>query len=225
MKSAALALWITILTAVVIGYGGWWTYQRLSADSLRFPAGAPRTPTTAAEFLAGKKPHFALTERSGKSFDTAELDGKVWVVTFFYTSCPGPCFRQSQALAEAQKELKGRDVRFVSITCDPGVDTPPQLREYAQRFHADPAKWLFLTGEFASIKDIAQKQFLLPLDKQSHSDKAIVIDQQGEIRDVFNTLDREEMKKMTRLLIELDDAAQDESSQMNMARGVAAPQS
>src|SRR5512145_244545 len=100
MKSAALALWITILAMVTVGYGGWWAYSRLSADSLRFPAGAPRTPTTAAEFLAGKKPHFALTERSGKSFDTADLDGKVWVVTFFYTSCPGPCFRQSQALAE-----------------------------------------------------------------------------------------------------------------------------
>jgi cytochrome oxidase Cu insertion factor (SCO1/SenC/PrrC family) len=212
MKSAVLALWITILATAAVGYGGWWAYQRLSGDRLRFPQGAPRTPTTAAQFLAGQKPKFALTERSGKSFDTAELDGKVWVVTFFYTSCPGPCFRQSQALAQVQKELKGRDVRFVSITCDPGVDTPAQLRKYADRFDADPAKWLFLTGQFESIKGIAQKQFLLPLDKQSHSDKAIVIDQQGEIRDVFNTLDPEEMKKMTRLLIELNDAAHEAPS-------------
>jgi cytochrome oxidase Cu insertion factor (SCO1/SenC/PrrC family) len=207
MKNAALALWITILATVIVGYGGWWTYQRLSGDSLRFPVGAPRTPHTAAEFLAGKKPHFSLTERSGKDFDTTELDGKVWVVTFFYTMCPGPCFRQSQALAQVRKDLAGRDVRFVSITCDPGVDTPAQLRKYAERFNADPAKWLFLTGQFDSIKSIAQEQFLLPLDKQSHSDRAIVIDHTGEIRDVFDTLDPVEMKKMTGLLIELDDAA------------------
>lgn len=207
MKSAAFALWITILATAAVGYGGWWAYQRLSTDSLRFPTGSPRTPKTAAEFLAGKKPHFALTERSGKSFNTAELDGKVWVVTFFYTSCPGPCFRQSQALAQVQKDLAGRDVRFVSITCDPAVDSPAQLRKYAERFDADPAKWLFLTGQFDSIRGIAQKQFLLPLDKQSHSDKAIVIDRQGEIRDVFNTLDPIETQKMTSLLIELDEAA------------------
>jgi len=208
MKNAALALWITVLAMVTVGYGGWWAYQHMSDDALRYPDGATRTPKPAAEFLAGKKPKFALTERSGKAFDTAELDGKVWVVTFFYTSCPGPCFRQSQALAQVQKNLAGRDVRFVSITCDPGVDTPAQLRKYAERFNADPARWLFLTGQFESIKGIAQKQFLLPLDKQSHSDRAIVIDHQGEIRDVFDTLDPEEMKKMTSLLIELDDAAQ-----------------
>jgi cytochrome oxidase Cu insertion factor (SCO1/SenC/PrrC family) len=137
----------------------------------------------------------------------------VWVITFFYTTCPGPCFRQSQALEEVQKHLAGRDVRFVSITCDPGVDTPAQLRKYAERFNADPEKWLFLTGQFDSIKGIAQKQFLLPLDKQSHSDRAIVVDHHGEIRDVFDTLDPEEMKKMTSLLIELDDAAQRASSE------------
>jgi cytochrome oxidase Cu insertion factor (SCO1/SenC/PrrC family) len=207
MKSAALALWLTILATVVVGYGGWWTYQHLSADRLRFPEGAQRTPKPAAEFLAGKKPKFALTERSGKEFDTAELDGKAWVVTFFYTSCPGPCFRQSQALEQVQRDLKGRDVRFVSITCDPGVDTPAQLRKYAERFNADPVRWLFLTGQFDSIKGIAQEQFLLPLDNQSHSDRAIVMDHQGEIRDVFDTLDPDEMKNMTALLIELDEAA------------------
>jgi cytochrome oxidase Cu insertion factor (SCO1/SenC/PrrC family) len=218
MKNAALALWVTILAVVVVGYGAWWAYQRLSDDSLRYPGGAPRTAKPVAEFLAGKKPKFSLTERSGKEFDTSELDGKVWVVTFFYTTCPGPCFRQSQALEQVQKELKGRDVRFVSITCDPGVDTPAQLRKYAERFNADPAKWLFLTGQFNSIKDIAQKQFLLPLDNQSHSDRAIVIDHTGEIRDVFDTLDPVEMKKMTQLLIELDDAAKATAADEKIAR-------
>jgi cytochrome oxidase Cu insertion factor (SCO1/SenC/PrrC family) len=218
MKNAALALWVTILAVVVVGYGGWWAYQRLSVDSLRYPGGAPRTPKPAAEFLAGKKPKFSLTERSGKEFGTAELDGKVWVVTFFYTTCPGPCFRQSQALEQVQKELEGRDVRFVSITCDPGVDTTAQLRKYAERFNADPARWLFLTGEFESIQGIAQKQFLLPLDKQSHSDRAIVIDHTGVIRDVFDTLDPVKMKEMTQFLIELDDAAEAVAAEERIAR-------
>jgi protein SCO1/2 len=131
----------------------------------------------------------------------------VWVVTFFFTSCPGPCFRQNQALAKVQEDLDGRDVRFVSITCDPTIDTPAVLKEYAARFNADPKRWLFLTGEFASIKAIAQKQFLLPLDKQMHSERAVVIDHTGEIRDVFDTLEAEDLKRMTRFLVELDEAA------------------
>ncbi len=212
MKSAALGLWIAILATAAVGYGGWWAYQRLAVDRLRFPEGVERAAKPAAEFLAGKKPQFSLTERTGKAFDTHSLDGKVWVVTFFYSTCPGPCFRQNQALAKVQDELVERDVRFVSITCDPTIDTPSALREYAARFHADPKKWLFLTGDFNAIKGIAQKQFLLPLDKQIHSERAIVIDHTGEIRDVFDTLDADDMKRMTRLLIELDDAAATERS-------------
>ncbi|MEX2140729.1 MAG: SCO family protein [Pirellulales bacterium] len=212
MKSAALSVWLAILATAAVGYGGWWAYQRLTVDPLRFPEGAERAAKPAAEFLAGKKPNFSLTERSEKSFDSKSLAGKVWVVTFFYTSCPGPCFRQNQALAQVQEDLEGRDVRFVSITCDPTTDTPATLRKYAAQFGADPERWLFLTGQFDSIKGIAQKQFLMPLDKQSHSERAIVIDHEGEIRDVFDTLDADDMKRMTRLLIELDEMAAAEQS-------------
>jgi cytochrome oxidase Cu insertion factor (SCO1/SenC/PrrC family) len=207
MKSAALALWIAILATAAVGYGGWWAYQRFAHDSLRFPQGAARAAKPATAYLSGKKPHFSLTERSGETFDTASLGGKVWVVTFFYSSCPGPCLRQNQALAKVQKDLAGRDVRFVSITCDPTVDTPARLRDYAAEFAADSKRWLFLTGEMETIKQIGQKQFLLGLDRQTHSERAVVIDHTGDIRDVFDTLDAEEMQKMTRLLIELDDAA------------------
>jgi cytochrome oxidase Cu insertion factor (SCO1/SenC/PrrC family) len=207
MKSAALGLWITILATGAVGYGGWWAYQRFSVDPLRYPAGSSREARPAGSFLAGIKPHFTLTERSGQSFDTKSLGGKVWVATFFYTNCPGPCLRQNQALAKVQQELGGRDIRFVSITCDPSVDTPKRLRQYAAQFDADPKRWLFLTGEMEAIQAIGQKQFLLPLEKQTHSERAIVIDHTGEIRDVFDTLDAEEMTKMTALLLELDDAA------------------
>jgi hypothetical protein len=82
-------------------------------------------------------------------------------------------FRQNQALAKVQQDLGDRDVRFLSITCDPAVDTPEKLRQYAERLGADPAQWLFLTGQLDSIKGIAREQFLLPLDQQSHSERAV----------------------------------------------------
>ncbi len=207
MKSAALGFWLAVLAAAAVAYGGWRVYERLQNDPLRYPAGAAPSVKPVTALLAGKKPQFSLIERSGEKFDTASLDGKVWVVTFFYTSCPGPCFRQNQALAKVQHDLEGRDIRFLSITCDPTVDTPAKLNEYANRFQADPKQWLFLTGELDSIKSIARTEFLLPLEQQSHSERAVVIDQHGKIRNVFDTLDADEMKKMTKLLIELEAAA------------------
>jgi cytochrome oxidase Cu insertion factor (SCO1/SenC/PrrC family) len=206
MKSAVLGFWLATLTTAAVGYGAWWTYQRMRADAHQYHDFGGRSKP-AASLLSGRKPHFSLTERNGQSFNTKELDGKVWVVSFFYSSCPGPCFRQNQALSQLQKELRDRDIRFVSITCDPTVDTPDKLKEYAGRFNADPVQWLFLTGQLEAIQDIAQKQFLLPLQQQTHSERAVVIDGRGEIRDVFDTLDADEMKKMKRLLIELDDEA------------------
>jgi cytochrome oxidase Cu insertion factor (SCO1/SenC/PrrC family) len=219
MKSAALVLWIGILATTAAGYGGWWAYRHMASDTMQFPDGAAGSSADATlkspragQLLAGHKPHFTLTERSEKNFDTKSLEGKVWVVTFFFTSCPGPCLQQNRALAEVQKKLQGRDVRFVSITCDPALDTPARLREYADRFQADPERWLFLTGNLNDIKAIARTQFLLPLDQQIHSERAVVIDKGGEIRDVFATLDADDMQKMTRLLIEMDDAAVPDAS-------------
>lgn len=206
MKSAVLGIWLAILGMAAAGYGGWWAYKRWQIDPLE-SSDFVKLDKPASQLLAGRQPQFILTERSGESFDTKSLDGKVWVVTFFFTSCPGPCFRQNQALAKVQEDLGNRDVRFLSITCDPAVDTPEKLRQYAERLGADPAQWLFLTGQLDSIKGIAREQFLLPLDQQSHSERAVVIDHTGKIRDVFDTLDSDGMKKMTELLIELDDAA------------------
>jgi protein SCO1/2 len=204
MKNAVLVFWFAILGIVAAGYGGWWAYQRWQVDPLQ-NSDFVKLPKPAGQLLAGREPQFTLTERSGDDFDTTSLEGKVWVVTFFFTSCPGPCFRQNQALAKVQKDLADRDVRFLSITCDPAVDTPEKLREYAERLGADAHQWLFLTGRLDTIKGIAREQFLLPLDLQSHSERAVVIDRTGKIRDVFETLDPDDMQRMTRLLIELDD--------------------
>jgi len=47
------------------------------------------------------------------------------------------------------------------FSVDPEHDTPTVLRDYAQRFGADPARWLFLTGDKAAIYHLAQQGFHL----------------------------------------------------------------
>jgi cytochrome oxidase Cu insertion factor (SCO1/SenC/PrrC family) len=110
----------------------------------------------------GTVPEFALTERHGRQVTRNDLLDLVWVTNFFYTSCPDTCPLQSARLARLQRDFANdRDVRLVSISVDPEHDTPAVLQDYAQRFGADPARWLFLTGDKAAIYRLAQEGFRL----------------------------------------------------------------
>src|SRR5205823_8741914 len=112
-------------------------YQKLPADSQ-------------AEWLDD----FTLTERSGREVHWNDLAGKVRVVSFFFSSCPANCLRQNQKVGEIQRAYTGKDVVCVSITCDPDIDSPERLREYAARLEAPADQWLFLTGRLIYIRRV-----------------------------------------------------------------------
>ena len=110
-------------------------------------------------------PAFTLTERSGQPFEsTAALKGKVWLANFFFTACPGPCLQMNGRMQELQESLlrDHADVRLVSFSIAPEMDTPEVLRKYAQKFHASPDRWSFLTGDHDTIYTLARKAFMLP---------------------------------------------------------------
>jgi len=110
----------------------------------------------------GTVPDFALMERSERRITRTDLLGLLWVVNFFYTDCPDTCPLQSARMARLQHDFSAeRDVRLVSISVDPAHDTPAVLRDYAQRFGADAERWLFLTGDRATIYRLAQQGFHL----------------------------------------------------------------
>src|SRR4051794_9583276 len=63
---------------------------------------------------------FSLTERDGRTVTNADLAGKVWVASFVFTRCAGPCSQVSGTMARLQKELEGqKDVALVTLTVDP----------------------------------------------------------------------------------------------------------
>ena len=95
-------------------------------------------------------PSFALTNQTGRLIRSDELRGRAVVISFIFTSCRDVCPLVTTQLARAQAEARSAGlssaVRFVSITVDPGIDTPDVLQRYATSFGADPATWDFLTG-------------------------------------------------------------------------------
>jgi protein SCO1/2 len=96
-----------------------------------------------------------LLDQDGRKvrFYTDVLKGKTVVVNAFFTTCTSVCppmNRNMEKVQEALGDRVGKDVLLVSISVDPTTDTPPRLKEYAQRFHAGPG-WLFLTGKKENV--------------------------------------------------------------------------
>lgn len=153
-----------------------------------------RLPTE--EFPEGWTTHFELTERSGKSIRSEELLGAPYVVSFFFSQCPSTCVQQNQKLQELQQEFQGQGVRFVAISVDPEHDSPEVLTEYAARFGADPNQWLFLTGDLGHIRRVGAEMYFLPVDKQLHTERFILIDEHGKPAGKYLWTDERQFEKL-----------------------------
>lgn len=105
--------------------------------------------------------------------------------------------RQMQELQQALPESS--QAKLVTLTTDPDFDTPPVLKAYAERFGADPSRWMFLTGTKRQIANLAINSLKLttvekkPKERQSpedlfvHSTIFVVADNRGQLRGVFET--------------------------------------
>lgn len=203
MKSAAVRFWLSLLLMALAAYGiytGWKVYGRLSARDEPAIAVAPKV-----EIIGRQVQPFKLTERSGREFDSQELEGQVWVASFFFSSCPGACIKMNNTIAHLQEELKdtGAKVKFVSISVDPDNDSPEVLQKYANHFGADPDRWLFLTGPADEIRRLANDDFQVAFGRSSHSDRLMLVDRHGKVQGAYSAIEDASMVLLKRKLAEL----------------------
>jgi protein SCO1/2 len=144
-------------------------------------------------------PPFSLTERSGRPFGSIDLQNKVWIADFIFTTCPGPCPRMSAQMAILQRALEGKEeVRLVSITVDPQTDTPEVLTKYADHYQAKNGYWYFLTGDMATIHRLARDGFMVGgvEDVMMHSTRFILMDRRAQVRGYYDSSDEESLNKL-----------------------------
>jgi len=200
MNGSALKYWLALAAMLVTAYGMSmvWRYQKNHLDAEPHST----TEVTSRQPAITVKP-FELTDTQGKPFNTASLQGKTWLASFFFTNCPAICWRLNKALADLQAEMPDSKVHFVSITCDPDNDTPEALAKYAAHFKADPARWTFLTGKLDDLKAVG-KQFWLSLDKAIHSDRVMVIDGAGKVRGNYRVTEPDDLTRLKKKLAEIE---------------------
>jgi protein SCO1/2 len=154
-------------------------------------------------------PEFSLIDQDGKAFGRKQMEGRLWVVDFFYSTCPGPCPALTSRLSELHR-LFASDQRigFLSISSDPIKDTPDVLKRYADRFKAD-GRWSFLTGSEEDIFRLANEGFKMGIAKiegtaepVTHSTKLALVDGAGVVRGFFEgVVDGEGVGKGKRELV------------------------
>ena len=158
----------------------------------------------------GALPGFALTDASGKPFGTGDLDGRVWVADFIFTSCPEVCPRMTEEMARLQtflvnRALDGR-VQLVSLSVDPDRDTPATLLAYSRQFHARPQTWHFVTGSQQAIEDAVVRGFKIAVSREKddsqdgfaivHGTKFVLVDQARQIRGYYDANDSASMARL-----------------------------
>lgn len=140
-------------------------------------------------------PQFSLTNQNGEPVSLNTFRGRPFVLTFVFTRCPLPnfCPRMSNNFEELQTAIKtGRDAvattRLLSITLDPGFDTPKVLKSYAGYYHADPQTWTFATGDEKEIETLTRAFSVYRQTEGgtiSHGLATALIDKEGRIDKIW----------------------------------------
>lgn len=138
----------------------------------------------------GPAPKFELTNQDNVKVSNETYKGKVYVLEFFFTTCPSICPKMNMSMLEIEKTFFGNpNFGIVSITIDPKHDTPQVLKDHAKLLGVKSSNWNFLTGDRNEIMDLSNKGFNLYAgenDKVSggfeHSGLFALIDKDGNIR-------------------------------------------
>ena len=138
----------------------------------------------------GPVPTFKLTNQDNKSISDKDYLGKVYVVEFFFSTCPTICPKMNANLKEVQLQFKGvKNFGIASITINPKNDTAEVLKKHAEDLGINDENWHFLTGDKEYIYEIANKGFNMYAaqnDKVNggfeHSGLFALIDKNGTIR-------------------------------------------
>jgi protein SCO1/2 len=144
--------------------------------------------------LQYQAPEFKSTNQNGAVVSNLDVKGKVYVVDFFFTTCPTICPVMTEELTRVYQKFESNpNFRILSHTIDPDYDTYEVLHEYANKAGANVEKWMFLRGNRDSTIELANKGYYAALKPEfygtnrdhSHSGGLFLVDQNGIIRGIY----------------------------------------
>ncbi len=140
-------------------------------------------------------PDFKLINQDGKTITGKDLDGKIYVADYFFTTCKSICPKMTTELLRVQEKFAYTNglVHILSHTVDPEHDFVPVLKTYSEMVHADTKKWDFVTGDKKQLYDLARNGYLVNAmegdggkDDFIHSELLVLVDKEKHIRGIYD---------------------------------------
>ncbi|QJB34667.1 SCO family protein [Chitinophaga oryzae] len=147
---------------------------------------------------------FKMTNQLGQEVSLKDMEGKVILVDFFFTSCPSICPTLTKNLRKIQNAYGKTDtlLQILSFSVDPVRDSVQKLRKYGYDYKVNPDNWWLLTGDKKEIYDLARHDYFVSVtegnggpDDFVHTEKLVLIDKNRHIRGYYNGLDSNAIKQ------------------------------
>lgn len=150
---------------------------------------------------------FKFYNQDGKTVSDKDVKGKVYVATFFFTTCTSVCPRLNNNLKPVYSQFKNEpDFSILSFTCDPSRDSVTRLKWYADSIlKVDASKWVFLTGNKDSLYAMARHSYMIDDPKNEvekgetdflHTQLIALVNKNGEVVKIYDGLKPSEIKQM-----------------------------
>ena len=156
---------------------------------------------------------FSFLDQNGDRISNKDVEGKVYLAEFFFTTCPGICPKMNTNLRSVYEKYKNeKSFLILSHTVNPSTDSVGRLKHYADSLGVDASHWLFLTGGKDSLYLAARGSYLLddpknnisPINEQFiHTQFFALVDKKGQVRSIIDGLKKEELREMQKQIDEL----------------------
>ena len=148
---------------------------------------------------------FALLNQQGNTITNDSLNGSIYIANFFFTSCTVVCPKMAKNLLILQGTFAtNRQVKLVSFSVMPWIDSVQKLNQYADRHAINSSKWYLLTRNKEKIYTLARTSYFaekgLGLQKNSdqflHTESMLLVDKKGRIRGIYNATQKLDIERV-----------------------------
>jgi len=160
----------------------------------KLPFLGPKQVNAKGDTVYHQIPSFRFLNQDSVYVSEKDIEGKVYVADFFFTTCPTICPKMKTQMLRIYERYKDRDeVRIISHSIDPDFDTPNVLKDYASRLQVKAPKWNLLTGDKAAIYQLGQKSYMVSAQEDPneaggfvHSGAFILVDKNRHVRGIYD---------------------------------------
>jgi protein SCO1/2 len=147
---------------------------------------------------------FKLINQNGEIVTQYDYIEKIYITDFFFTRCMTICPVMTNNMGKLQEVFKNDDdIKFLSLSVTPEMDSIPILKEYAVNKGVIDTKWNITTGDKKHIYELARKSYFAVLDEGDgglqdfiHTENFILVDKKRQIRGFYDGTDSEDIERL-----------------------------